>query len=68
MAKSSGGREGCERMVADPQCARCKQPIRSGWLYLTAYRRGQAETADDGAIFIHVPDECPRAGEHAPPD
>jgi len=55
-----------EAMAADPQCARCKQPIGPGWLYLVAHRRGQAETADDDAVFIHVPDECPRPGEHAP--
>jgi len=54
-------------MAADPECARCKQPIGPGWLYLTAHRRGQAETSGDGAVFIHVPGECPRAGEHAPP-
>jgi hypothetical protein len=53
-------------MVADPQCARRKQPIGAGWLYLTAQRRGQAPTAQDGAVFIHVPDECPQPGEHVP--
>ena len=53
-------------MVADPQCARYKQPIRSGWLYLTAHRRRHAATAEDSAEFIHVPDECPRPGEHVP--
>ena len=53
-------------MATDPQCARCKQPIEPGWLYLVAHRRGQAETADDDAVLIHVPDECPRPGEHVP--
>ncbi|ORV48683.1 hypothetical protein AWC03_24775 [Mycobacterium europaeum] len=59
------GRE--EAMVADPQCARCKQTIAPGWLYLTAHRRGQAEPAADDAVLIHVPDECPGPGEHVPP-
>jgi hypothetical protein len=49
-------------MAADPQRARCNQPIRPGWLYVTAHRRGQAAIAEDGAVFIHVPDECPRPG------
>ena len=49
-------------MAADPQCARCNQPIRPGWLYVTAHRRGQAAIAEDGAVVIHVPDECPRPG------
>ncbi len=53
-------------MAADPQCVRCKQPIEAGWLYVTAHRRGQAETSEDGAAFIHVPGECPKPGEHAP--
>jgi hypothetical protein len=53
-------------MAADPECARCKQPIRPGWLYLIAHRRGQAEIAEDDSAFIHVPDECPRPGEHVP--
>ena len=39
-------------MVADPQCARCKQPIGPGWLYLIAHRRGQAETAEDDAVLF----------------
>ena len=55
-----------EAMAADPACARCKQPIGPGWLYLIAHRRGQAATTDDDAVFIHVPDECPRPGEHVP--
>ncbi len=25
---------------------------------MTAHRRGQAATAEDGAVFIHVPGEC----------
>ncbi|WP_197503645.1 hypothetical protein [Mycobacterium sp. 852002-30065_SCH5024008] len=54
-------------MAADPQCARCKQAIGPGWLYLTAHRRGQAAPAEDDAVLIHLPDECPRAGEHVPP-
>lgn len=53
-------------MVADPECARCKQPIGPGWLYLTAYRRGQASTPEDSTALIHVPGECPRPGEHVP--
>jgi hypothetical protein len=59
------GRE--DAMAADPQCARCKQAIGPGWLYLTAHRRGQAAPADDDAVLVHLPDECPRAGEHVPP-
>ena len=55
-----------EAMAADPQCARCKQPIGPGWLYLVAHRRGQAATTEDDAVLIHVPDECPRPGEHVP--
>jgi hypothetical protein len=35
---------------------------RPGWLYVTAHRRGQAATAEDGAVFIHVPGECSPAG------
>ena len=54
-------------MAADPECARCKRPIGPGWLYLTAQRRGQAEVSADEAVFIHLPGECPRPGEHAPP-
>jgi hypothetical protein len=53
-------------MVADPQCVRCKQPIGPGWLYVTAHRRGQGATAEDGAVFIQVPGECPQLGEHVP--
>ena len=53
-------------MAADPECARCGQPIGPGWLYLFAHRRGQAETAQDDAVLIHVPDECPLPGEHVP--
>jgi len=45
-------------MATDPQCARCKRPIRPGWLYLIAHRRGQAATTEDDAVLIHVPDEC----------
>ncbi|EUA04983.1 hypothetical protein C3469_08125 [Mycobacterium kansasii] len=54
-------------MVAHPQCARCKQPIEAGWLYITVHRRGQAATSEDSAVLIHVPGECPRPGEHVPP-
>jgi hypothetical protein len=55
-------------MAADPVCDRCHKNIRPGWLYLTAHRRGQAETAEDVAVTIHVPGECPRPGEeHVPP-
>lgn len=61
-------RHGSEKpMAADPECARCKRPIGPGWLYLTVQRRGQAEVSADGTVFIHVPGECPRPGEHAPP-
>ncbi|WP_083208460.1 hypothetical protein [Mycobacterium malmoense] len=59
------GRE--DAMAADPHCARCNQAIGPGWLYLTAHRRGQAAPADDDAVLIHLPDECPRPGEHVPP-
>lgn len=61
------GQEGEHDMVADPQCARCDQPIGPGWLYMTAHRRGQAATAEDGAVVVHIPGECPRPGEHVPP-
>ncbi len=54
-------------MVTHPHCVRCKQPIEAGWLYITACRRGQAATSEDGAVLIHVPGECPRPGEHVPP-
>lgn len=50
----------------DAQCARCKQAIRPGWLYLTAFRRGHATTAEDSAVLIHVPGECPMPGERIP--
>ncbi|WP_197516899.1 MULTISPECIES: hypothetical protein [unclassified Mycobacterium] len=53
-------------MVVDPECARCKQPIGPGWLYLIAHRRGQSQVAEDDAVLIHLPDECPRLGEHVP--
>ena len=55
-----------EVMAADPECARCKQPIEPGWLYVIAHRRGQAATTEDDSVLIHLPDECPRPGEHVP--
>lgn len=53
-------------MAADPICARCQLPIRPGWLYVTARRRGQAEIAEDGEVHIHVPGECPLPEERVP--